>query len=121
VRPPKCWQMEGCGNYAAAMLNVDGDAEFELLIAGPELPGISNKQPIGAYEVVGTGANRTLAPLEAITILEDGDTKAEDLILTDRDYVNLGAGDIDGDGVTDLVFMPSSNFFTILRGVPGHE
>lgn len=121
LKAPNCWQMEGCGNYAAAMLNVDGDAEFELLIAGPELPGISNKQPIGAYEVVGTGANRTLESLEAITILDEGKTKAEDLISADSDYVNMGAGDIDGDGVTDLVFMPSSNYFTILRGVPGLE
>jgi len=118
---PSCWQMEGCGNYAPAMLNVDGDKELELVIAGSELPGIPKSRPIVAYDVVGSGKERKLIPLDTLTILDDGITTAEKLISSDSDYVNMGAGDVDGDGVTDLVIMPTSNFFTILRGIPVHQ
>lgn len=118
---PKCWQTAGCGNYVPAMLNIDGDKELELVIAGSELPGSLNKQPIMAYDIALVDGKRTLTARDTLTILDDGITKPEELISNDSDYFNMGAGDVDGDGVTDLVFMPSSNFFTILRGVPVHQ
>lgn len=121
LAPPDCWQQAGCGNYAAAMLNIDEDKDLELVIAGKELPGSANKQPLVAYDVVLENKKRVLVARNAITILSDGITKPENLISTDSDYVNMAAGDVDGDGVTDLVFMPSSNYFTILRGVPVHQ
>lgn len=118
---PKCWQTAGCGNYIPAMLNIDGDKDLELVIAGSDLLGSVNKQPIVAYDVILVDGKRTLVARDTLTILDDGITKPEDLVSIDSDYFNLGAGDVDGDGVTDLVFMPSSNFFTILRGVPVHQ
>ncbi len=118
---PTCWNQIGCGNYAPAMLNLDADAAFEFVIAGRSLPGVSEGKPIVAYEITGSGDKRKLIALELLTIQEDATTDATKLIPADTDYVNLNAADVDGDGVTDLVVMPNSNYFTVLRGLPVHE
>jgi len=103
------------------MLNLDADAAFEFVIAGRSLPGVSEGKPIVAYEITGSGDKRKLIALDLLTIQEDATTDATKLIPADTDYVNLNAADVDGDGVTDLVVMPNSNYFTVLRGLPVHE
>ncbi|MBK9259031.1 MAG: VCBS repeat-containing protein [Polyangiaceae bacterium] len=110
IGAPSCWGKAGCGNYAAAAIDVDGDAKPDLVIAGSELPGASATTSVMAYRAT----TRELSAIPGISI------HAEKL-RADADYVALGADDIDADGVTDLVFMPSSNYFTVLRGRPEHE
>lgn len=118
---PSCWNMEGCGNYAPAMLNVDGDAALEFVVAARNLTGASTDTPILAYDIIGAGDKRTLVPLNLLTVLKDVGAQSAELIPADTDYVNLSAADIDGDGVTDLVIMPNSNYYTVLRGLPVRE
>ncbi|HRI64166.1 MAG TPA: VCBS repeat-containing protein [Polyangium sp.] len=114
ISPPSCWDTAtgygkaGCGNYVAAQIDVDGDGRLDLAIAGSELPGVDPTISIAAYRVEG----QKLHPIDV--------SIAADKLGASTDFLALGAADIDSDGVRDLVFMPNSNYFTVLRGLPVH-
>jgi hypothetical protein len=116
ITAPKCWDTQagwgkaGCGNYVPAQIDFDSDNKLDLAIAGSELPHVSATTSIAAYKV----ENRSLQVVAGVSV------NAE-VLRPDTDFVALGAADIDSDGVDDLVFMPNSNYFTVLRGRPVHE
>ncbi len=117
---PSCVNYASCGNYAPVQINLDGDENLELIIATPLDSMIPSPGSLKQYEIDGKGAARKLKAIGDITLTKDGRPINVD-ILADSDRMMLEAGDIDGDGVTDLVFMPSSDYFTVLRGLPVHE
>jgi hypothetical protein len=104
------WGKAGCGNYVATQIDVDNDDFLDIVIAGSELPGAATSTSIAAYKL----EKRSLKAVPGITIDADA-------FRSDSDFVGLRAADVDADGVQDIVFMPSSNFFTVLRGLPEHE
>lgn len=116
IAAPSCWDANtgwgkaGCGSYVAVQIDVNSDGVLDVLVAGSQLPS-AEKNSMAAYAV----KNRALVPIVS------GISIAAEKLSSDTDFVALGAADLDNDGVRDLVFMPSSDYFTVLRGLPVHE
>jgi hypothetical protein len=102
---PSCSGDGSCGGFSVAQIDVDADGSEELAVAGPGV--------LAVYEVSGNTSDRLVPTSIAIPPML---APAED-----ADFTALAAADVDGDGVEDLFLMPSSNFFTVLRGRPERE
>ncbi|WP_437682164.1 FG-GAP repeat domain-containing protein [Sorangium sp. So ce131] len=86
---------------SAALINADADAALEVVVAGP-----------GRLELHDLDAGaRSLRQLD-VSFPEGAAPPA------DSDFVAVGAGDFDGDGVGDVAIHQSATFFQVLRGKP---
>ncbi|WP_234024022.1 FG-GAP repeat domain-containing protein [Sorangium cellulosum] len=86
---------------SAALLNADADAALEVVVAGP-----------GRLELHDLDAGaRALRRLD-VSFPEGAAPPAE------SDFVAVGAGDFDGDGIGDVALLQSATFFQVLRGKP---
>ena len=94
---------EGSDLCAATLLQADADAAPELLVLDPER---------GSFHDIDLAA-RALRPLPIDPVA----TRTP----PDSDFTAVRSGDLDGDGVDDLVIMRTSRFTTVLRGVPENE
>lgn len=104
--PSPCEKGATCAGYSAALLQADSDGAREVLVIGPGEMALYDLDP----------AARKLVPLAG------GDRRGVfHPPLADSDFTVAGAGDFDGDGVDDIVFLGSSSFVTVLRGVPASE
>lgn len=116
IPAPSCWDSQtgwakaGCGNYVAAQIDADADGQLDLVLGGSELPNVDKAISLAAYKL----ENRALVVLDGISI-------GAEALRPDTDFLALGARDMDADGVRDLIFMPNSNYFMVLRGLPEHE
>jgi hypothetical protein len=101
--PPACEGGAACGGLSIASLNADADAAREIAVVGP-----------GELEVFDLdAAARALVPIHAELSIPEPPLST--------DFTAIGAADVDGDGVDDLVVMTSSSFFHVLRGLPVSE
>ncbi|WP_197041249.1 FG-GAP-like repeat-containing protein [Chondromyces apiculatus] len=93
---------DACKALAFAVLDADADAAPELAVVGPGMQAV--------YDI--DTRERKLAPLPASFSETQKPPPGE------TRFTALGAGDVDGDGVDDLVVAVTSTFLTVLRGIP---
>lgn len=105
LQGPDCGGSSVCGNFAAAQINVDTDPTLEMAVVGPGvLTFFDVDESTHALIEMSSGVKISIPPPAVST-----------------DYTALAAADIDADGVSDLILMSTSNFYTVLRGRPEHE
>jgi hypothetical protein len=100
LAPPKC-PVDHCAGLAFAQVGADDSGTKKLVIAGPGLLAFFHVED---RKLASVSVDLAVAPPPLTT-----------------DYVAVGAGDVDGDGVDDLALMPSGSSLHILRGIPVHE
>ena len=88
-----------CG-LTPALINLDGDGARELLVVGQ-----------GVFSAFDVFASREL---HAISIDTGGVPTPPSMV----DFSSVATGDINGDGVDDIVVLPASSFYDVLLGVP---
>jgi hypothetical protein len=111
-------EKQTCGTCSAAWFNAHGDSRRELIVVSPG--------HLGLYDLVGRELVRFKwlpepPPEVAPSTPKDADPLEPAVPPADTDFTAVSAADLDGDGVDDLVIMPSSGLIITFRGRPVHE
>jgi hypothetical protein len=91
-----------CAGQAIAQIRLGDAATRKVVVVGP---GFLEFRAI---------KGRKLEPI-GVELPED------DVPKVTADYTNVGAADVDGDGVDDLIVMPNSSSIRVFRGIPEVE
>jgi hypothetical protein len=91
-----------CAGQAAARVSLDDSGEARIALVGPGF--------LRFFALRGRAADELTVDLPGLALPP-----------ADTDFVAVGAGDLDGDGVDDLAVMPTGSSVHVFRGIPEHE